>query len=132
MNSNVNKFKKISSYLEELEFSEEHLIIIYSVVAAILHLGETTFKETEGGLAAIENKETIESFAELMDVDERKIGWALTNYCLIKDGNAIRQRNTCAEARDARDVLANTLYARLVDYIVNLVNNRLSIGKTIL
>lgn len=129
---NAIEFKTINNTLEDLEFTRNQISTLYAIVAAILNLGETRFGEDENLSAVIENKETVSNVAELLDVDSRKLLWALTNYCIVRDGKATRKRNSCDEARDARDVLANTLYARLVDYIVNEINTKLAIGKQIL
>ncbi|XP_050306702.1 neither inactivation nor afterpotential protein C [Anthonomus grandis grandis] len=129
---NVIKYKKIFSYLEEFEFSEEQITTFFSIIAAILNLGEIRFKQNEDdGSAEIENKEFAENFAELMEIDSKKFIWALTNYCLVKKGNVIRKKNTCDESRDSRDVLANNLYCRFVDYVIGMINDKLEIGKAI-
>lgn len=129
---NVEKFEEISTILGDLEFNENQISVIFSIITAILNLGETKFQENDESSAVIGDKQALQNFAELVDVDSKKICWALSNYCLIRNGEAVRKRNSCHEARDARDVLANTLYARLVDYIVNEVNSKLAIGKRIL
>lgn len=118
--------------MEDLEFTEDQIAVVYSVVAAILNLGEINFRENDDMSASIENKEFVENVADLLEVDQKKILWALTNYCVIKEGKAIRKRNSCYEAKDARNVLANTLYSRLVDYLINEVNAKLAVGKQIL
>ncbi|XP_060518492.1 neither inactivation nor afterpotential protein C [Cylas formicarius] len=129
---NLIKYKKIYSYLEEYELNEEQTTTFLSVIAAILNLGEVSFKdEVEEGCASVQNREFIGNFAALMEVDEKKLTWALTNYCLVKHGNVIKKKSTADEARDARDVLANNLYCRLVDYVIGLINDKLAIGKQI-
>lgn len=70
--------------------------------------------------------------AELLGVDVKKFTWSLNNYCLIKKGSAIRRKHTVEEAREARDVLANTIYQRLVDWIINNINYKLSVTRTLL
>lgn len=37
----------------------------------------------------------------------------------------MRKKHTCEEAKEARDVMANTLYQRLVDWIINVINYKL-------
>lgn len=69
--------------------------------------------------------------AELLGLDREKFTWALVNYCLIVKGSATRRKHTCEEAKEARDVLANTLYQRLVDWIINLINYKLSITRSL-
>lgn len=43
----------------------------------------------------------------------------------------MRRKHTCEEAEEARDVLANTLYQRLVDWIINNINYKLSLTRTL-
>lgn len=70
--------------------------------------------------------------AEHLGLDPKKFTWALTNYCVIRKGAAVRRRHTCEEAREARDVLANTIYQRLVDWLVNHINEKLTVTRTLL
>lgn len=112
--------------------SAAYNILLLGKLASKLAICNFRFEENDEKVTRIANKEAIENFAELTGVEYKKISWALTNYCLIRGGNAIRKRNTCYEATQARDVLANTLYARLVDYVIGLINNKLAFGKAIL
>ncbi|CAH1975462.1 unnamed protein product [Acanthoscelides obtectus] len=129
--SNVIKYNQLLEYLDELEFSEEQVSTIHAILAAILHLGETRFQENDDYMAILEDRDPVNKLSKILDIDECKMRWALTNYCVVRKGSVIKKRNTCDEAREARDVLANTLYARMVDYIVNTINSKLEIGKSI-
>ncbi|XP_066138034.1 neither inactivation nor afterpotential protein C [Euwallacea fornicatus] len=129
---NIIKYKKIFSYLEEFEFTEEQITTFFSVISAILNLGEIKFTEDdEDGSAILENKCYAANFSELLGLDERKFIWSLTNYCLIKKRSAIRKRNSWNEATSIRDALVNNLYNRFIDYVVGLINEKLEIGKAI-
>ena len=105
---------------------------IFSIVAATLVTGQVRFQETETRGAVVENVDAIEKIKLLLKIDPRKFEWALTNYCFVGRGTAVRKGSTVDEARDARDVFANNLYARLVDYLVGLVNSKLKAGVAIL
>ncbi|XP_072378886.1 neither inactivation nor afterpotential protein C [Diabrotica undecimpunctata] len=129
--ANIIKYKKLCGYMEELQFSSQDTATIHSVLAAILHLGDIVFEENKDTVAVIQNKQEVEEFSDLLEVDSKKISWALTNYCVIKDGNAYKVRHSSNEAIEVRNVLVNTLYSRLVDYIVGTINNKLSFGKAI-
>lgn len=129
---NIEEFKSLETIMTSLDFTQEQKESIFNVLAAILNLGEVRFKQSEQGMAEIENKEYVSKVACLLQVDEKKLMWALTNYCLLKQGVAVRRRHSCDEARDARDVFANTLYSRIVDYVVGVINNLLSHGRAIL
>lgn len=95
-------------------------------------VGEIRFNEDDNGLSVMEDSIYATNVAELLGIDCKRFTWSLTNYCLFKKGQAIRKKNTCDESRDSRDVLANNMYCRFVDYFVGLINNKLEIGRAIL
>ncbi|XP_318814.5 neither inactivation nor afterpotential protein C [Anopheles gambiae] len=127
---NVRAFKEFEEQLLALEISQDILETIYRTLAAILLLGEVRFKETDG-MTELESFEVISKIATLLQLDEKKFQWALLNYCVIVRGSAERRRHTADEARDARDVLAATIYSRLVDWITNTINQKLAFGRAI-
>ncbi|KAJ3653857.1 hypothetical protein Zmor_013089 [Zophobas morio] len=133
VNQNLTKLKKLLKIFEDLDLGYDEMDTIFSIVAAILVTGEVRFQETETRGAVVENVDAIEKIGQLLKIDPRKFEWALTNCCFVGRGtaDAVRKRSTVDEARDARDVFANNLYARLVDYLVGLVNSKLSAGVTI-
>ncbi|XP_045471088.1 neither inactivation nor afterpotential protein C isoform X2 [Harmonia axyridis] len=131
INKNIIKYNRIKEILQEFEFTDQEREAIFKCLSAILILGEVRFQERDNESAAIANIEVAKSVAQLLDTNEKKFCWALTNYCLLKDGAVVSRKNTCDEARDTRDVLANNLYSRLVDYVVARINQKLSLGKAI-
>ncbi|CAG2068781.1 unnamed protein product, partial [Timema podura] len=72
-----------------------------------------------------------EDMARLLGVDEKKFNWALNNYCVVEKGTAVRRRHTRKEAEEARDVLARGIYFRLVDWVVNVINLKLSFTRAV-
>ncbi|KAK3908653.1 Neither inactivation nor afterpotential protein C [Frankliniella fusca] len=129
--ANVAKYEKLRQFLVDLEFSEEERECLWKTLAAILILGEVTFVETDDNFAEVENPDTANKVAQLLSVDEKKFVWALTNYCVVQGGTAVRRRHTREEAVQARDVMARALYARLVDWVVNTLNYKLSYNRAI-
>ncbi|XP_055680754.1 neither inactivation nor afterpotential protein C isoform X2 [Lutzomyia longipalpis] len=127
---NAAKFAEFEQNLLDLGFSEEHLGSIHVILAAILLFGELRFLD-EGGIMELENPEVAARVARLLGVEEKKFLWALLNYCIVERGTAERRRHTGNEAREARDVLAGTLFSRLVDWITNTLNHRLTISRAI-
>lgn len=128
---NVTKFAEFETRLQELEFEPDQLLSIRKVLAAILILGEVRFSN-EGKYATIENVDEVHKVAKLLEVDEKKFEWSLINYCFVQSGVAEKRKHTSDEARDARDVLAATIYCRLVDWIANIINQKFWIGRAIL
>lgn len=130
---NVAKFKEFEQALMALDISSDTLEAIYRILAAILMLGDVRFKESDHDRkAAFVHIEIVEKVAKLLKVDEKKLQWSLLNYCLIIKGHPEKRRHSPDEARDARDVLASTIYSRLVDFIINTINHKLALNRAIL
>lgn len=130
---NALKFKEFELSLLALDFSHDTLEAIYRILAAILILGDVRFRDSDiDRSSALVNPSIVKQIAELLNVDEKKFHWALVNYCIISNGKVKKQRHTADQARDARDVLAGTMYSRLVDFIVNTVNHKLTLTRAML
>lgn len=131
--ANINKFQELQVVFKEFDFAEEQIETIHKILAAILVLGDVKFKDGVNDSAEIDDGEGMaQKVAFLLNVDDKKFGWSLLNYCLVNKGVAVRKKQTADEARSARDVLANNLYSRLVDYVVSFLNHKLSYGRAIL
>ncbi len=70
--------------------------------------------------------------SQLLEVDEKRLGWALVNYVVVRGGEVVRGMAERREAEGTRDSLARSLYARLLDSIVNLINSKLSLSRLLL
>lgn len=129
--TNADRFNAFEADLLSLDFSTDEVDAIRNFLAAIILLGNVRYTD-EGKFAAVENSDLVNCVGKLLGVDEKKFQWSLENYCLIKAGTAERRKHTADEARDARDVLASTIYGRLVDWIVNKINQKLAFGRAVL
>uniref|UniRef100_A0A1B6C2U7 Protein kinase domain-containing protein n=1 Tax=Clastoptera arizonana TaxID=38151 RepID=A0A1B6C2U7_9HEMI len=128
---NIKMFKKIEESLTALEFDEEQQGVIWRTLAAILLLGDVEFQDQEDGLAGIKNTDIANKAAQLLNVDEKKFCWSLCNYCVVQKGTAVRRRHNKVEGEEAKKVLARGMYSRLVDWIVNVINMRLSFTRVV-
>ncbi|KAL1381098.1 hypothetical protein pipiens_013709 [Culex pipiens pipiens] len=127
---NVTAFHDFEQLLLGLEISPELVETFYRTLASVLLLGEVRFRDNDG-VTELEDYEVVGKVANLLKLDEKKFQWALLNYCVIIRGSAERRRHSADEARDARDVLAATIYTRLVDWLVNTINHKMSFGRAI-
>ncbi|XP_015432915.1 PREDICTED: neither inactivation nor afterpotential protein C [Dufourea novaeangliae] len=127
---NVMKFDQLKENLRILEM-EEYCETIWKILAGILILGEIRFVEGNNGDAEMDNNDASNKVAELLNLEEKKFAWALVNYCAIVNGSVVRRKHTCEEAKEARDVLANTIYQRLVDWIVNTINHKFTVTRAL-
>lgn len=128
---NVTKFEEFEENLKLMDFTVDQIESVRKILAAILILGNVRFTD-DGNFAIIETHDEVQKVAQLLQLDEKKFEWALVNYCLIRSGVAEKRKHTNDEARDARDVLAGTIYSRLVDWIINIINQKFAFGRAML
>lgn len=130
---NAIKFKDFELSLLALDISQDTLESIYKIFAAVLILGDVRFKDSDADRkAALVDPQIVGTIADLLRVDEKKFQWSLLNYCLVINGNVEKRRHSADEARDARDVLAGTIYARVVDFITNTINQKFAFNRAML
>lgn len=128
--SNAQKFLKVEEALQVIGFTERELHTVYLVLASILILGNVDFKGDDE--AAIVDKEPVIEVCRLLDIEEKKLCWALCNYCAVQPDQTVKQaKKTQEEAELGRDALARTLYTRLVDFLTNLINTKLTVTRLV-
>lgn len=130
--NNVENYKQFIENLKCVDWEVEDIVFLETVLAAILVLGNVRFKDSKSGAADIENLEEAKKVAKLLGLEETKFLWALLNYCLIESGTAVKRRHSTDDARDARDTLASALYKRLIDWMINIINSKLSFMRSVL
>ncbi|XP_059059333.1 neither inactivation nor afterpotential protein C [Achroia grisella] len=128
---NSENYKEFIENLKILDWEELDINFLQTVIAAILVLGNVKFKDDKNGSAEIENPEEAKKVAKLLCLEEAKFLWALLNYCLVENGTAVKRKHSTDEARDARDTLASALYKRLIDWMFNLINSKLSFMRSV-
>ena len=116
--------------MRALGWTEETIDGVLSIIAGLLHLGETTFvkKESDSGMdaAGIEDMESLKRTANLLGVDVDKMEFALTQRVVVARGEEIKTELTLEKAADARDALAKTIYGALFLWIVDQVNKSIT------
>ncbi|XP_066969641.1 neither inactivation nor afterpotential protein C [Macrobrachium rosenbergii] len=128
--TNAQKFNKVEEAFREIGFTERELHTVYVVLAAILNIGNVSITGDQS--ASIVDMEPLKEVCRLLDVEEKKLTWALCNYCEVKPGKQVEQaKKTEYEAEMSKDALARTLYSRLVDFVVNTINSKLSVTRLV-
>ena len=129
------EFAQTSAALHSVGFHDDQLKQIFSIVAAILHLGNVTFKlmtrnDNKDG-SEVSNKVSLKIVAELLEINEIKLEYVLTHREIqtTTQGrvDSVFTPQDPSQATERKDSLARSLYEQLFDFIVERINKELDV-----
>jgi len=128
--------------MDVIGLDEAAVEAVLRVVAAVLHLGNVEFEPAErqgneeGGVRLAERAkgnvasspaEAVDAVCALLKVERSSLMMALTTRTIeVARGERILKKLEVEAARESRDSLAKTLYARAFDWLVAAINRRIS------
>ncbi|XP_054163685.1 unconventional myosin-VI-like isoform X2 [Oppia nitens] len=128
----IKDFKAMDSALNHFGVSDVQRMAIYQTVAAVLHLGNIVFEESnddsKGGCrVAAQSRPSLETVAELIGVDCDQLQQSLLSRVMQTPGGGSKGTIYMVplkvyEAQNARDALAKAIYSKIFDFIVKTIN----------
>ncbi|XP_041464110.1 unconventional myosin-IXAa-like isoform X3 [Lytechinus variegatus] len=117
------EFGRLKQSMEMVGFSKETMKRIFSVLSAVLHIGNINFRKAgEQDYVTVKNIAMVKVVSDLLKVKTETLMLALTKRKSVARGEQFFVQYRMAEAIATRNALAKGLYCALFEWIVLQVN----------
>ncbi|KAM3962821.1 myosin-VIIa [Aphomia sociella] len=122
------EFADIRSAFKVLNFPDSDVWTVFSLLSAILHLGNLKFKSFS--VNNMESSEVADNMnatriATLLGVNKSVLCDALTRKTFVAHGEKVVSNINVSAALDGRDALVKAIYGHIFEYIVSMINKTL-------
>ncbi|XP_042284922.1 unconventional myosin-IXb isoform X1 [Thunnus maccoyii] len=120
------EYKRLHQAMEMVGFLASTKKHIFSVLSAILHLGNVTYTQSEDTeVLEVGPAEVLSTLSDLLKVKKEQLVKALTKKRVVTAKDTVVSQYTLQEATTVRDSMAKTLYSALFDWIILHINHAL-------
>ncbi|CAI4229140.1 unnamed protein product [Auanema sp. JU1783] len=126
-------FKEVLQALKTISTIKQAMIeSLWSTIAAILHLGNINFAPDEGssGGSVVTNRDALSIAAKCLGVSSSQLQEALCSQVVAARGDVVTKAHDVNAALYTRDALAKAVYDRLFSWVVQQVNDAITVDNT--
>ncbi|CAN9503460.1 unnamed protein product [Ophioblennius macclurei] len=119
-----HEYKRLHQAMEMVGFLPSTKKHVFSVLSAILYLGNVTYTQAENSQdLEVGPPEVLSTLSDLLKVKEEQLVNALTKRKVVTVNATVVSRYTLQEAILMRDCMAKSLYSALFDWMVFHINH---------
>eukprot|EP00004_Rigifila_ramosa_P022001 TRINITY_DN5934_c0_g1_i2.p1 TRINITY_DN5934_c0_g1~~TRINITY_DN5934_c0_g1_i2.p1 ORF type:complete len:872 (+),score=211.89 TRINITY_DN5934_c0_g1_i2:323-2617(+) len=128
----THEFSVTRGAMNAIGITEEEQEKVFSILSAILHLGELKFseKKRENEFVAVENQDVAQLISRLLSLPSHTALVDALNSKIIKAKEILRSPVSGGQAIDAAHALAKALYAGVMGFILTKINQSISPQKS--
>ncbi|VDK51705.1 unnamed protein product [Anisakis simplex] len=125
-------FKEVQHALKTITtFEPEAVKQMWHILASILLIGNLKFSEGEKAeQSKVSDSSALQTAARVLDVTPKDLETALCEKVVAAHGDVVRKRHDVHAAAYTRDALAKAVYDRLFAWVVQCVNDAISVKDT--
>ncbi|XP_068426009.1 unconventional myosin-IXb isoform X2 [Clinocottus analis] len=119
-----HEYKRLHQAMEMVGFLASTKKHIFSILSAILHLGNVTYTQSEDSeVLDVGPAEVLSTLSNLLKVKKEPLVKTLTKRRVVTGDSAVVSQYTLQEASTVRDSMARCLYSALFDWIILHINH---------